>query len=203
MKLRLVLAAAFLLPALPAAFAQTASAPSAKQVGLYLNPVAMRISNSVKDTSTFAFLGAGDTSRLFWGVDYGAYYDFVQSGSIWVGADLRASDLHANNASIKDLLVGVRVSGQAGKSVWRPYAEAMIGGGWTKAPVSAVSVRKVQYRIYGGLDRPIANHVDLRAIEVGYGTLQTISSATVGNGGNVAIPASGILSFSSGLVFRF
>lgn len=203
MKLRFVLAVGVLLLTASAAYAQTASAPPAQQVGLYLNPVALRISNSVKDTSTFAFLGTGETSRLFWGVNYGAYYDFVQSGSITVGADLRGSDLHANNASIKDLMVGVRVSGQAGHSAWRPYAEAMIGGGWTKAPTSAVSVRKVQYRIYGGLDRPIAKHVDLRAIEVGYGTLQTISSATVGAGGNVAIPASSILSFSSGLVFRF
>ncbi len=203
MKLRFLLPAAVLTLAVSAAPAQTASAPAANAVGLYLNPVAIRVSNSVNDTTTFSFLGAGNTSRLFWGVDYGAYYDFVHSGALTVGADLRASDLHANNASIKDLLVGVRVSGQAGQSAWHPYAEAMIGGGWTKAPASAISVRKVQYRVYAGVDRPIAKHVDLRAIEIGYGTLQTISSATVGNGGNVAIPASGMLSFSSGLVFRF
>lgn len=203
MNLRFVLAAALLLPAAASAHAQAASAPAASSVGLYLNPVAIRVSNSVQDTSNYAFLGTGQTSRLFWGVNYGAYYNFAQTGALTVGADLRASDLHANNASLKDLLVGIRVSGQAGQTAWHPYAEAMIGGGWTKAPSSAISVRKVQYRIYGGVDRPLAKHVDLRAIEVGYGTLQTISTATVGNGGTVAIPASSMLSFSSGLVFRF
>jgi hypothetical protein len=45
--------------------------------------------------------------------------------------------------------------------------------------------------------------VDFRVIEVGYGSLKTVSSATVGAGGNIAIPASTLLHFSSGLVFRF
>ncbi|MDP9038321.1 MAG: hypothetical protein M3O02_03480 [Acidobacteriota bacterium] len=211
MKLRLLLAAAVLLPAVSAVRAQTASAPAdspsgnsaGNQFGIYLNPIAIRISNSVKDTSSFSFLGTSDTSRVFWGVDYGMYYDFLHTGAITVGADLRAANLHANNASLKDLLVGVRVSGQVGQSAWHPYAEAMIGGGWTKAPASAISVRKVQYQGFVGVDRPIGKHVDLRAIEAGYGSLHTISSATVGNGGNVSIPASSLLSISSGLVFRF
>jgi hypothetical protein len=49
----------------------------------------------------------------------------------------------------------------------------------------------------------LARHVDLRAIEIGYGSLTTVSSATVGAGGNVAIPSSTLINFSSGLVFRF
>jgi hypothetical protein len=40
-------------------------------------------------------------------------------------------------------------------------------------------------------------------IEVGYGSLTTVSSATVGAGGNVVVPTSKMISFSSGLVFRF
>jgi len=39
--------------------------------------------------------------------------------------------------------------------------------------------------------------------EIGYGSLTTVSSAYVGGGANLYIPASNQVSFSSGLVFRF
>lgn len=194
MKLRfLVAAAAVLLTA--------SSAPA--QVGLYFNPIATRVSNSVVDNSVFSFLGPDTTSRMFWGVDYGGYYDFAHPGNLTVGVDLRGTDMHANNGWMKDLLFGVRVSRNNVHGAWRPYAEGMFGVGYTKAPKSTIDKRKPEWRVLAGLDHPIANHVDVRAIEVGYGTLQTISSYTVGNGGNVVIPTSHILSFSSGLVFRF
>jgi hypothetical protein len=194
MKLRFLLVAAVLLG--------TVSAASA-QVGLYLDPIASRVSNSVTDTSVFSFLGPTSTARTFWGVDYGAYYDFAHSGGLSLGLDLRGTDMHANNGSLKDLLFGVRVSGTPLQRSWRPYAEAAFGGGWTKAPASQVSIRKPEFRILAGVDHPIYRHVDFRVIEVGYGTLQTISSYTVGNGGGQTIPTSTVLSFSSGLVFRF
>lgn len=194
MKLRFLVAAAAVL--------LTASAAHA-QVGLYFNPIASRVSNSTVDNSVFSFLGAGSTSRTFWGVSYGAYYDFVHSGNLTVGADLRGTDMHANNGWMKDLLVGVRISGNDVHGGWRPYAEGMFGAGFTKAPASSIDKRKPEFRVLAGLDHPIAKHVDVRAIEVGYGTLQTISSYTVGNGGNVVIPSAKVLSFSSGLVFRF
>jgi hypothetical protein len=57
--------------------------------------------------------------------------------------------------------------------------------------------------IYGGADYTLARHVDFRMIEIGYGSATTVSSATVGAGGNTVIPASKMVSFSSGLVFRF
>ena len=194
MKLRLLLAAAVVFCTGAAAHAQ---------VGIYLNPLATRVSNSTKDTSVFSLLGPTSTARTFWGVQYGAYYDFYHQGNLGVGLDLRGTDVHANNGSVKDLLFGVRFSGNNIHGSWKPYAEATFGGGWTKSPGSAVSVRKPQYRIFGGLDRPIHQHVDLRAIEVGYGTLQTISSYTVGNGGGTVIPSSKVLTISAGLVFRF
>lgn len=194
MKLRLLLVAAVLLG--------TVSAASA-QVGLYLNPIAARVSNSVEDTTVFSFLGPTSTARTFWGVDYGAYYDFSHTGSLAFGVDLRGTDMHANNGSLKDLLFGLRVSGTPFQRPWRPYAEAAFGGGWTKAPSSAVSIRKPEFRIFGGVDYPIYHHVDFRVVEVGYGTLQTISGYTVGNGSTQVIPASKVLTVSSGLVFRF
>jgi hypothetical protein len=194
MKLRFLLAAAVLLGTTSAARAQ---------VGLYLNPFATNVSNSVVDNSVFGFLGPDSTSRTFWGVNLGGYYDFYHSGKFTVGGDIRWDDARANNAVLKEFLVGVRFSGQPFKHPWRPYFEAAGGEGSTKAPHSAISERKPDYRFLGGVDYPIAKHVDVRVIEVGWGRLKTISSATVGNGGNVAIPASNMLSFSSGLVFRF
>ena len=59
------------------------------------------------------------------------------------------------------------------------------------------------FRFSVGGDYTIHKHVDFRMIEVGYGSLDTISSATVGGGGDVAVPASNMLTVSSGLVFRF
>jgi hypothetical protein len=194
MKLRFLLAAAVLLG--------TVSAASA-QVGLYLNPIAARVSNPVEDTSVFSFLGPTSTSRTFWGIEYGAFYDFAHYSSLDVGVDLRGTDMHANNGSLKDLLVGVRVSGTPFQRSFRPYAEAAIGGGWTKSPGSAISIRKPEFRIFGGVDHPIYHHVDWRIVEVGYGTLQTISSYTVGSGGAQTIPTSSVLTVSSGFVFRF
>jgi hypothetical protein len=174
------------------------------QVGLYINPIATYVSNSTLDTGPFAFLGPDDTSRLFWGVNLGGYYDFFHAANgITAGFDLRDSDLHANNASLKDFLVGVRISGKPFTRPFKPYFQASVGVGSTESPGSSITVKKVDYRFYGGLDYTIQRHIDFRVVEVGYGTLDTISSATVGGGGDIAIPASSLLSVSSGLVFRF
>jgi hypothetical protein len=172
------------------------------QAGLYLNPVAIRFSNSVADTGPFAFLGSGDTSRTFWGANYGGLYDFPHATSgLTLGIDLRGSDLHANNARLKEFLFGVRVSGQPFTRPFKPYVEASVGVGSTKAPTSSVNIDKVDYRIYAGVDYVQQRHVDFRVLEVGYGSLATISSDTLG--GSASIPASGMISVSTGLVFRF
>ena len=64
----------FLAPALVLAITTIAAHA---QVGVYVNPVVSRISNSVADTGPFAFLGSGQTSQIFGGLDFGAYYDFA------------------------------------------------------------------------------------------------------------------------------
>ena len=173
------------------------------QIGVYLNPIAIRVSNSVKDTGPFAFLGQNSTSQVFYGYNFGGYDDFYHSGKISAGFDVRFADLHANNAMLKDFLIGARVSGNPFNRPLKPYVQLSAGVGITKAPDSTVHVRKPDYAIYGGLDYAIAHHIDFRIIELGYGSLTTVSSATVGAGGNIAIPSSPQLSFSSGLVFRF
>jgi hypothetical protein len=172
-------------------------------VGLYFNPIAIRVSNTVADTGPFAFLGQNSTSQVFYGYDLGGYYDFFHAGNISTGFDMRFSDLHANNAMLRDFLVGIRVSAKPFTRPIKPYIQVSVGEGSTKAPNSTVHVAKLDYGIFGGVDYTLGRHVDLRAIEIGYGSLTTVSSATVGAGGNVAIPASKLLNFSSGLVFRF
>jgi hypothetical protein len=175
------------------------------QVGLYLNPIATHVGNSglAQDSSPYAFLGPNDTSRTFFGATLGGYYDFYHSGKFGAGADIRWTDQHANNASLKEFLVGVRFTDKPFARPFKPYLQASIGGGWTKSPTSQISIKKVNYRFSIGGDYTIHKHVDFRMIEVGYGALDVISSATVGGGGDVAVPASNMITVSSGLVFRF
>jgi hypothetical protein len=182
---------------------QIADSPAQGNFGLYLNPIAIRASNSVKDTGPYAFLGENSTSQVFYGYNFGAFYDFFHSGSLATGFEMRFSDLHANNAMMRNFLVGIRVSGQPTHRPLKPYLQLSVGEGTTKAPKSTVHVSKLDYAVFGGLDYTLARHVDLRAIEIGYGSLTTVSTATVGAGGSFAIPASTMLHFSSGLVFRF
>ncbi|HEX9198047.1 MAG TPA: hypothetical protein VF865_00690 [Acidobacteriaceae bacterium] len=173
------------------------------QTGIYLNPIAIRVSNSVADTGPFAFLGQKSTSQVFYGYDLGGYYDFFHSGKLATGFDMRFSDLHANNAMLKNFLIGIRVSGTPFSRPIKPYVQGSVGYGTSKAPQSTVHVGKAAYAVYGGVDYTLARHVDFRVFEIGYGSQTTVSSGTVGAGGNVAIPSSKLISFSSGLVFRF
>jgi hypothetical protein len=196
MKLRYFAAVVLILAATVAAHAQTDG-----NTGLYLNPIAIRVSNSVADTGPYAFLGQNSKSQVFYGYNLGGFYDFYHSGSLAAGFTMRFSDLHANNAMLKNFLVGVRVSGKPFTRPIKPYIEATIGDGSSKAPNSTVHVGKVDYAVFGGVDYPLGRHVDLRAFELGYGSLITVSSETVG--GTAAIPSSTLLHFSSGLVFRF
>jgi hypothetical protein len=176
------------------------------QVGLYINPIAIHVGNSTlaKDGSSFNLLGPNSSSRTFWGVDLGGYYDFYHApNGLTVGLDLRDADLHANNASIKEFLVGIRVSDKPFSRPFKPYVQAAFGAGYTKSPTSSISIRKPDYRLSAGLDYTIQKHIDFRAVEVGYSTLDVISSYTVGAGGAVVVPASKLITISSGLVFRF
>jgi hypothetical protein len=205
MKLLHLATVACLAVATLAASAQTTptSTPSQGDAGLYFNPIAIRVSNSVADNGPFALLGQNSTSQVFYGYTMGGLYDFVHYGKLAIGGDMRYSDLHANNGMLRDFMVGVRVSGNPFAHPWKPYLEGAIGYGTTKAPAATVRVSKINYAIYAGADYTIARHVDFRALEIGYGSLTTVGSATVGAGGNIAVPASKLLSFTTGLVFRF
>ncbi len=62
--------------------------------GLYLNPVAIRITNSTPDTGLFAFLGQNATSHMFYGVNLGGYYDWQAKPKVGVGMDVRETIVH-------------------------------------------------------------------------------------------------------------
>ena len=104
---------------------------------------------------------------------------------------------------LRSFLVGARVSAKPFTRPIKPYAQISVGVSTTKAPASTVHVSKFDYAVYGGVDYTLQKHIDFRVLEIGYGSLTTVSSADVGGGGTLNIPAANQLSFSSGLVFRF
>ena len=201
MKLR-HLASAVLLLATAAAAPTQMQAQSNGSFGLYFNPLATRISNSPVDNTSFTFLGPTATSRTFWGFQMGGYYDFFHTGPLSAGVTMRFSDQHANNAGIRDFQVGARVAGSVGERL-RPYAEVTVGDGSTKPQAATARVSKTAYAVYGGVDYSLARHVDLRAIEVGYGSVTTAGGTTIGTGDGQPLSAAKLLSFSTGFVFRF
>jgi hypothetical protein len=185
-----VLSALFLIPV-----------SSQSQDGLYVNPIAVRVSNSQPDSGPFAFLGEGTTSRTFWGASIGGYYDHFHGKNVDVGFDLRDVYVGANNARLNDFLIGVRVVAKNLSPSWRPYVQLSGGAGTTRAPHTSVRVSRGTYAVYAGADYKLGSHVDLRAIEVGYGSLATMSTAAIGNV-TASYPSSNLLQVSAGLVFR-
>jgi hypothetical protein len=190
----------FRLFAIVAGLALTTIAAHA-QVGLYLNPIAIRVSNAKADTGPFAFLGENSTSKMFYGVNFGGYYNFYKQGKTEVGLDVRDSIVHGNSASLSSFLVGIRVAVKPFSRPLKPYLQASVGVGTSRPPTTLVRSNRAEFGVYGGADYELNRHVDFRIVEVGFNSLTTASSTTIGGIGN--IPASRLLSFSTGLVFRF
>ena len=188
----------FLVPAL--ALALTTIAAHA-QVGLYFNPVVSRISNSKADTGPFAFLGDGQTSQIFGGVDFGGYYEFGHYSKADVSIDARDAIQHGNNASINSFMVGPRLAAHPMAFGLKPYAQVSVGAGRTRSPLSAAHITKLQYGVYVGVDKSLNKHVDWRVIEISYGSVSAVSSATFQVGSTFPSPT--VLGFSTGFVFRF
>jgi hypothetical protein len=189
----------FLVPAL--ALALTTIAAHA-QIGIYVNPVVSRISNSTADTGPFAFLGSGDKSQTFGGVDFGGYYDFAHLSKADVSVDVRDAIQHGNSASLNSFMVGVRLASKPMSfGGLKPYAQFSVGEGRTRPPHGDAHIQRLQYGVFAGVDKPLAKHVDWRIVEVSYGSLTTISSQTFG--ATTKIPAARVLGFSTGFVFRF
>lgn len=171
------------------------------QIGLYVNPAFTHVSNSQLDSGPFAFLGDNTTSRMFYGANIGGYDDFFHAKKVNVGVDIRDSIVKGNNASLNSFLIGVRVSGKGTKTPFKPYAQLSGGVGSSKPPHSSAHLNRAGYAVFGGLDYAFAKHVDFRMVEVGYGSVGTVSSANFG--GEIPQSSSRLLTISTGLVFRF
>ena len=182
----------------------TAKPPSdgSKAFGIYLNPIVGRFSSNA-DSGPFAFLGTGNTSRIFGGIDFGAYYDFLHSGKATLGIDMRDVDEHGNSgSSLNSFLVGVRISARPSEhSRWRPYLMPQIGSGRSRSALSPVHKTNVQFGISGGLDYRLSKHVDFRAVEIGYGSVTTVNSSQFNQPTNIGSVT--LLNASTGFVFRF
>ena len=169
------------------------------QLGIYVNPIATRVSNSVADSGLYAFLGQNSKSAIFYGVNFGAYYDFKSSLPFHAGLDMRDSIQHGNGAALNQFLTGLRIS-KSFKHL-KPYIEPVDGAGTTRAPFTVLHVTRVEYGVLGGVDYTTHHHIDFRLFELGYTNLITASSETIG--ANATIPASDLITFSAGIVFRF
>jgi hypothetical protein len=185
-----------------------AAAPIAihAQTGIYVNPMAMRISTAKADSGLYAFLGQNSTSAVFWGVNFGAYHDFKTPYSFMAGLDVHDSILHGNGAEINNFDAGLRISGHpsANHVGFKPYIEPFIGSATTRAPFTVIRQTRLEYGVSGGVDYETHHHVDFRLIEVGYTSLTTISTETTGGAPpNTPIPGSQGITFSAGFVFRF
>ncbi len=185
-----------------------AFAPAAlhAQTGIYVNPIAMRISTAKADSGLYAFLGQNSTSQVFYGVNIGAYHDFKTPYSFKAGIDMHDSILHGDGAEINNFDVGVRISGHpfANHPGFKPYIEPLVGAATTRAPFTVIRQTRLEYGVNGGLDYETHHHVDFRLIEVGYTSLTTISTETTGGAPpNTPIPGSQAITFSAGFVFRF
>lgn len=192
MRLRYVLAAAVL---------ASVAAGAQAQVGVYVNPVFNRISNSTPDTGPFAFLGEGATSRNFGGVDFGAYYNITRGPGMKFGVDAREKSVHSNNASLNVFSLAARVEAPPLAHGIRPYAELAAGAANSKAEHSLLHDTRGEFALYGGIDYPLNRHIDFRVVEVGLGNVTTTNSYI--HGSPKPIGASGLIHVSSGLVFRF
>jgi hypothetical protein len=199
MKLRFLAALAGVVMATGAAQAQN---QVQNQIGVYITPIASHISNSMSDPGVFAFLGPNTTSRVFAGVGLGAYDDLYHSGNMEAGLDIRGNILRGNGAQLNTFLFGGRVAYKPVKMPnLKPYFQVGIGVGSSKSATNPVHLTKLEYNVAGGVDYRFATHVDWRVVEIGYGSVETISSNAIDSAGPVS--NSKLVNFSTGLVFRF
>ena len=182
----------------------TAKPPSdgSKAFGIYLNPIVGRFSSNA-DSGPFAFLGTGNTSRIFGGIDYGVYYDFLQNGKATLGIDMRDVVEHGNSgSSLNSFMVGVRISYKPSPgSRWRPYIMPQVGSGRSRSALSPIHKTNVEYGVSVGVDYRLGKHVDFRALELGYGSVTAVNSSEFNQPTNIG-PTT-IINASTGFVFRF
>lgn len=172
------------------------------QIGLYITPEFTSAHNTVSDQGVFSFLGPNQTSRTFKGAAFGGYDQFGHTPTLDAGVDVRISVQRGNNAALNQFLVGGRVNFHPFTMPIKPYVELLGGVGGTRSASNGVYLNRATFSGSGGIDYTLGEHFDLRVIEVGYQSLQTINSALIGATPNTQ-PSSRLINFSTGIVFVF
>jgi hypothetical protein len=105
-------------------------------------------------------------------------------------------------AQLNNFLIGARVAFKPVSIPVKPYVQFSGGVGGSKAAHNPLYVSKAEYAVSAGAEYPLAKHVDWRVLEVGYGSVQTISSGIENGASGTLPPASKLLNFSTGIVIR-
>lgn len=159
------------------------------QVGVYGTLTATRVNNPTSAQSN----AYGGTNTGYWatGGSLGVYYDALHLGPVSLGLDLRGSGA----SKAKTVLGGVRLAVHPPILPIKPYVEGLVGSA-TTTNIYNNSASDFAYQIVGGIDYSLLPHLDLRAIEIGGGSIPTvISTAPVGT--------RTMLTISSGLALHF
>ena len=178
------------------------------QLALYGTFNGERVNGFTCQATNGACASPDGTVRPFGG-NFGAYYDFRNLGPVRLGADLRGDVFSANKSAVEyqggaginkfyGVLGGVRASIGVPIPILHPYAEALVGYARTNAASANVgtfaSSTPTNIEIYSGytqvqgvigLDIAVLPFLDLRAIELGGGSLfgsSTHSIESIGAG---------------------
>ena len=139
----------------------------------------------------------------FVGFNGGVTFNFTGSGPITLGLDFRGGP-EIGTPGLGSALAGLKVGFPSPALRLKPYGQFSIGyleqrhqtGTGSALVKDAESYFAVE--LLGGVDYPVASHVDIRVLELGIGT----SYVLVNNGINTRAKV-GIFSVNSGVVFHF
>jgi hypothetical protein len=137
------------------------------------------------------------------GANAGVTFTVSQTDKMSVGFDFRGGP-EIGTPGIGTALAGVKLGFKPGIFHLKPYGQLSVGfleqkhqtGSGAYTTIDAQSYFGVE--LFGGVDYPLARHVDIRVVEVGIG-----ANHVVVNNGNNTKPSPEIFSLNSGLVFHF
>lgn len=194
------------------------------QVGVYGEYSGSTISG-VQCLEPFGQCSASNGNVKPSGLMGGVYYDFRTVGPVRLGFDLRGGVDRSNKSALTSagdknattsnfLLGGIRGTVKTPISWMRPYLQ--VSAGWNRTDAASYSVVPVttgtavtgtqyqthlysnylQYEVFAGLDVKVLPFMDLRAVELGIGNMNSIGSSYSG-------PTSlGVKTIGAGLVFH-
>jgi hypothetical protein len=172
-----------------AVFTLTASAHA--QLGVYGTVTVDRMSGLRNSPAATPGVVYNDAINPLGGTG-GIFYDFLKLGPVRIGADLRGSitttKRGAETASegsggrLDSGLGGVRVVFHTPIKLFKPYAEAAAGIGRSNYGIvlptatSSGLRNNLEYHVFAGLDIKVLSVMDFRAVELGYGGLNSFGT---------------------------